>query len=559
MQMSHYPLRLLHRAALLPDRGWQWLTRAVVIVLAPDLDSLPGPDSLPDQDRLPSQSASDEGPTSPHWPGSRAKESWSIVGASRNLIWFVIRWSWLILKGLAYSYVILLILLLVWQCAFVNWPMPNGDVQLYHKYASAFWSVQHRFQSLPAEYPPLAVFVFSLTLLPELPRVPTTGGLSNGSSVVEVLSRDAGFAAWMGLIVLLTFAVCWRLSNQRRAWACLAYLCIGGVGVLLTRFDIVPALVVLLAFGCARRRWFHLAYLLLAVGTGLKIYPIFLVPVFAAYQWRLVRVRETRDPRADETLGGGARSSRAGHSGGMVGATLAVGSGVGIFVAFIVGVILLGNAWDPKNGALTSLTYASTRPLQVESLPASLLWFISAFGPTATAKFSYFSFNLVGPADGILIPLTYIGLVVGCTLTYWRVLAGKLSFERGTIAVIAIAILTGKVFSTQYIVWLMPLVAVVEGFDWPWLLMCLLTAWDYPILYSIFGPTMMRQYDPLLLGVIAARNILLLVATARLFRRPLTAGVPKRDTLAIAGPSHSYGTIGAPLAATATPAAKGRN
>jgi hypothetical protein len=58
-------------------------------------------------------------------------------------------------------------------------------------------------------------------------------------------------------------------------------------------------------------------------------------------------------------------------------------------VAFLAANIVIANAWDPRQGALAFLSYASTRPLQIESFPATLMWLASGFGLPAAEQFSF--------------------------------------------------------------------------------------------------------------------------------------------------------------------------
>ena len=79
-------------------------------------------------------------------------------------------------------------------------------------------------------------------------------------------------------------------------------------------------------------------------------------------------------------------------------------------------------------------------------------------------------------------------------------------------------VVTAKVFSTQYLIWVVPLAAEDGDYVPAWLLICLLTFLDYPLLYPFNQP----GYTPASVSVFAllmlARNGLLLLLTLRLLR-----------------------------------------
>src|ERR1700738_1027462 len=143
----------------------------------------------------------------------------------------------------------------------IHGPYGSGDISVYHRYALNFWAGKNAFHALPIEYPPLTILVFSLTLLPPL--------------------RDYAsvYAVWMAVLFLGGYFAYRKFSSRHNATLYAVYLLLGATGALLGRFDLMPALLTLAAFWAARRRRFMLAYLFLAAGALLKLYPLALVPV----------------------------------------------------------------------------------------------------------------------------------------------------------------------------------------------------------------------------------------------------------------------------------------
>lgn len=387
------------------------------------------------------------------------------------------------------------------------WLVPFGDVAEYHDYAVAFWLTRPFFHNLPVEYPPLAIVPFTLTLLPPLTDYVTV------------------FAVWMGGLVLLGYAGFLRFSTRRRGLFYVFYLVLGATATLLARFDLVPALVTLAALWAAERRRFPLAYALLAAGILLKLYPAFLVPVVMVEQWRAASqeaaargiaspwgtVRGWREnPRtALRQLWEGLRTHPAVQQ---------VALGVGICAGLVVLVFAVALSFDPS-GALSGFNYAGARPLQVESTPASILWLGSLFGIPAAPSYTFTSLNFVGPLDVALKPLSAVALAGGCLWVYWRQARGKLSIGRAFLACLCVVLVTNKIFSPQYLIWVLPVVAYVEGFDLLWVAICFLTTLDFPIIYQLRHPIWTVPYSIQFMPVLALRNGLLLWVTLRLIIR----------------------------------------
>ncbi|HEY7834975.1 MAG TPA: hypothetical protein VIG30_15475, partial [Ktedonobacterales bacterium] len=357
---------------------------------------------------------------------------------------------------------------LIRLCARYLWPNLSAlDPQLYHRYALAFWTGPHAFQSLPVEYPPLAVLPFGLTLVPPLP---------------DYLSV---FMLWMGALLFLGYLALLRFTTPGRALAYLVYLTLGTAATVLARYDLVVALITLAALWAAGRRRFALAYVLLAVGIPLKLYPAFLLPLVVL--WHGCAAARAAE-RADGAMSVPAPASRMTPLAriGWTPASLAPALLGALFCLGIAAAGFVGAALLSGGAALSSLTYASARPIQVESTPATLLWLGSFLGFPARADFSYGSNNITGPLADMLSSLALAALVAGCVWVYWRLARGRLTLGQAFVACLCVVLVTNKIFSAQYLIWVLPFIAAVEGadgFDLSWLMLCLLSAVDYPFLF----------------------------------------------------------------------------
>ncbi len=386
-----------------------------------------------------------------------------------------------------------------WMLLTYVWHLRTIDVTEYFKYAHEFWYGQPRFRLLPTEYPPLSLVPFSLTLLPAF------------------ADHYAVFAFWMGVLVLLTFAAYLRFSTRTRGLAFVVYLVVGAFGVFLVRFDLVPACVTLLALWAAERRHFRLAHILIACGVLLNLYPAVLFPVIAVAQWQAEEegLAQTADGSdiSRSVISVLTTLRELVRSRGLWRVARELGLGVGL-VLLGFGISFALN----RQGTLSTFQYASARPVQIESSPATLMWLGNLIGIPARLDYAFHSYNYVGKLGRVFLPLSEVALLGGCALVYWRQLVGRLTLRRAFLATLCIVLVTNKIFSPQYLIWVIPLAAEVEGFDLTWLLACLFTSIEYPIIFEqdshrwATGGTYFAVY----MSVLALRNAILVFITLRL-------------------------------------------
>ena len=121
-------------------------------------------------------------------------------------------------------------------------------------------------------------------------------------------------------------------------------------------------------------------------------------------------------------------------------------------------------------GLLAPLGYAAQRPLHVESLSGALLWLVDLWsGHRARIVFSYGSYNVEGMGQNIVAIAFSLLLVVGLAFVYWRQWRSRIGVDRAFMLVLIVVLVSNKVFSPQYILWLLPTVAYFEGIQLRWL------------------------------------------------------------------------------------------
>lgn len=414
-----------------------------------------------------------------------------------------------------------------------DWKSGGNDVREYAAYARQFWLQYPLHHTLPLEYPPLAQVVFSATLFP------------------RALNATEAFTLWMAACAILGYLIVQLSATRRQALAFAGYLLLGLAPVALARFDVVPMLATLGAFLAARSRRYLLAYALLGIGILLKIYPLFLVPVIMIAQFQ--DAKDTKEHESHEktrkdmedSVWPGANPQRSmpligSHrvpfasfaSRTFVFRPLPIWLSVicGALVCLAVVAVGFAAAWriDPAR-AFTALTYATGRPTQIESTWSIVIFLARGLGQPATYLWAYGSNNWGGPLSmqlaGDAMPAMILGALLVYTLQAWK----RLPMERACLGLVGILLLTNKVFSPQYLIWIVPFAALADGVDVTWVMVFGLTLFE--IVFYPFSHRYNEQMVTHFLWLVTLRNAALLFATIRALTgwAPQTAHEPKRE------------------------------
>lgn len=349
-----------------------------------------------------------------------------------------------------------------------------SDVPLYRFYADLFLDGVVPYREIGFEYPPLAAPLIALPGLVSLDP--------------ETFRYAFAVLAFI-LAAVLMFAT-GRLASLGggREWVALLVVALAPVAtgaMIRTHFDLAPVLCLvagLVAVGTGRAKT---GFALFGVGGALKLFPLVAVPIAAA--WLLGQGR-----RAEAVTGLVVAA---------VVVALTVGAGIGL----------------SADGAANAVEYHVERPVQIESLPATVLNAVEEAGGRApTPKHSHRSDGLEHPAaDAITVGFL---VLLAIALVMLTVSAARLSDVRG----LALAALTaaaavatfGKVLSPQFMLWLVPLAAVA----WAWGMYALgvVTTAAIAVTLAWFPERYfdLVDRDDELLAVVAGRNLLLLLMLA---------------------------------------------
>lgn len=384
-----------------------------------------------------------------------------------------------------------------YQCYALTFWMGSSGAQLLPASQCSFLPTsavaQPPFHTLPLEYPPLTLVLFSLALLAPL-------------FYYQII-----FAILMSLISVLIYWLLLLYGPRGAALAFALYLLIGAFATAAGRFDLVPAALTLLCLIAAERKHWTYAYVALAFGFLLKIYPILLLPaLFIAEQQGTQRMYIPQNSLTLKSLPGELWHTLLGIGHWRWKNTL-------IFLGILLGVTGFFALFDFKGAVLSQLSYFANRPVQVESTISTLLWLGTLFGFPVQTVYTYGSVNMISALGGpiaILFDLLFVLGYISIIFLQWR---GKLDIVQSCIALLLVFIVTGKVFSPQYLIWIVPLLAYSGAFDSLWLVtwvsISLLTTIVYPYLYTRTLSATGAPYVPGFIQSVAVRNALLVLLT----------------------------------------------
>jgi uncharacterized membrane protein len=369
------------------------------------------------------------------------------------------------------------------------------DVTLFQAYAATLLSGHVPYRDYTFLYPPGALPAFV---------IPAWLAGTAASADLYLIAFQTVMVAFGGTMAILVIALLSRVTDRRRdlviatALLATAPVFLGWTAVL--RYDLWPAMLTaatMLAVVLGRHR---VAGLLLGLAILAKVYPVVLLPLLAIYAWRNAGRREAV-----------------------------------FFVAITFGIIGAGFAPFLILGAqpfIDTMTKAFERYLQVESLGASVLFVLHAVnGMPIKVSFAGGSHNLVGVLPSHAIDLQTYALAVLLVILWFRFARGPADARTLLLAAagsVALYVGLGRVLSDQYVIWLIPLVAMV-----PWgaarlagpglIAILALSNWIYPGEYAAFE----RDFLPGPAWVALARVVAILVLGLYLARR---ATVPRAET-----------------------------
>jgi uncharacterized membrane protein len=280
--------------------------------------------------------------------------------------------------------------------ALVDWPtyQQYGDAILDHG--------RIPYRDFAVEYPPGALAVVIL---------PAAFG-----------NYAAAFAWEMAACGLVLVGVVTAIRREAAFYVALAPVLAGSL--ILSRFDLWPALLTVAALAAFLRERHGLGWGLLGAAVAAKLWPFVLVPLALVWSYRAGRMR-----------------------GALVGLAVAAA----VFVPFAL--VAPHGLWDSVRGQ-------ASRPLQIESLGASLF---TAFGHPNVIT-SHGSQNVAGHgAIAAIFAVLQIATLVALWIAFARGPATGERLLRYSAAAVCAFIAFGKVLSPQFLLWLIPLVPLVRG------------------------------------------------------------------------------------------------
>lgn len=313
----------------------------------------------------------------------------------------------------------------------------TGDLWIYYQDSSRLLEGKMPYRDFVLEYPPLALVAFTFphfmlfglkhtfhsylwAFLVQSAIISTVIAWYVHRLAKKVrfgLSPDLSLIAYCSLVIVTSFYLPWR-------------------------YDLFPALLTMLGVTDLISRKPLGAGIWLGLGTAAKLYPIVLLPIFF-----LFCIMENRKSAGLKLAGG---------------------------FCVALGLSFLPFAAVSPTAMLSFLKYHQMRGLEIESVPAGLILLAHVWGLTsANVVVNYGADHIVSPSAPSVVrclPLIFAGLY---GIVLWKAWLrfrneGKLGqIESATLLTYTIAALTAfilanKVFSPQYMIWLLPFVPLLR-------------------------------------------------------------------------------------------------
>lgn len=286
----------------------------------------------------------------------------------------------------------------------------GGDVDVFYGYATKIVHGDVPYRDLHIEYPPGAL----AAIVP-----PALGAPSEHT-----------YARRFGLVMLGLFAALIVVLARRRRAAFVVALTPLLLGPLVfKRFDVLPALLTLVALQLTLSRRYAWAGVALGLATAVKLYPVLLLPLVVIAAGR----------RA------GARA-------------------VGAFVIACVVVVGPFFALSP-HGVIDSVRGQLSRHLQIETPLASVALLAHSLGLVKVGVVSEAHTYGLGGSSGALLAVLTTVLFLASLALIWRNAPRLVRSREGLVlawtATLCAAVIFGRVLSPQYLIWLLPFVPLV--------------------------------------------------------------------------------------------------
>ncbi len=301
------------------------------------------------------------------------------------------------------------------------------DVHVYQGYAERFLHGELPYRDVFVEYPPGAFAAF----------MPATAfGASHYNAAFKTLMALCGVAT----ILLAALVLVEIGASRRRLQVAVGLLAVAPAAlgpISLNTYDAWPALLTVLALWLLLQDRDLLAFGTLGLAVTAKVYPLALVPLACIYAWRRAGPRRTA-------------------------AALCV-------FAVVAALVVSPFAAYDAHGVSSSFRSQAERGLQVESLGASVLLVAERLGvyhAKVVETTSVAGRNLSGSLPDALSTASLVLEALAVALVW--VLYARARDERARLPLAFAAAVAGllaftKVFSPQYLVWLVPLVVIAGG------------------------------------------------------------------------------------------------